>query len=65
MLRPYVKLFVERVVAGKLQALDLGETPSATYENPVYNSRFQFNVANDSDIILLRVIDSQIMGTSM
>lgn len=39
-LRPYIKLTLERPLNGRIQAIDIGETPNQTFENPVYNRRF-------------------------
>lgn len=58
MVRPYIKLTLERPVDNQMLTLDIGETPSQTYENPVYNKRFQFDVENDSDTIRVQVVDS-------
>ena len=46
-------------------SIDIGETPSQTYENPVYNKRFQFNVNSDNDTVRVQVVDSQVMGTTI
>ena len=47
MLRPYIKLSLERPSENRLVTLNIGETTSQTYENPVYNKRFQFDVLSD------------------
>lgn len=51
MLRPYIKLTLERPVENRMVYLDIGETISQTFENPVYNKRFQFEVLSDADTI--------------
>ena len=60
MLRPYIKLQLERPMAhdGRIVSENIGETPSQTYENPVYNKRFQFPVAGDADLVRIMVVDA-------
>ena len=43
--------------------VDLGQTEAQVYENPVYNSRFQFDVNDDNDKIVIQVIDSKAFST--
>ena len=38
------------------KAVQIGETQSQSYQNPVYNQRFQFN-AQQKDIIKIQVVD--------
>mmetsp|Transcript_13101 Transcript_13101/g.22111 ORF Transcript_13101/g.22111 Transcript_13101/m.22111 type:complete len:187 (+) Transcript_13101:465-1025(+) len=65
MLRPYVKLSLERPVNNRIVAMEIGESKSQTHENPVYNSRFQFDVENDQDTIKVEVVDSQLLSTQI
>lgn len=58
MLRPYIKLTLERPVDNRIMNIDIGETQSQTYENPVYNKRFQFEIFSDNDTVRIQVIDS-------
>lgn len=37
--------------------MDIGSTPSQTYENPVYNKRLQFNIESDNDVVRIQVLD--------
>lgn len=65
MLNPFIKLSIERPAAGRIVAIEIGETPKQTHENPVYNRRFQFNVQSDQDTIRVNVVDSQVLGKSI
>jgi hypothetical protein len=65
MLRPYIKLSIERPMENRIVTIPIGETTSQTYENPVYNKRFQFDVLSDQDTVRVQVIDSQVLGTSI
>jgi len=40
MTKPFIRIFVERPMENRLMTIPIGETPSQTYENPVYNKRF-------------------------
>ena len=59
MRNPFIKILLDRPSQGRVQTVDIGQTQPQTYENPVYNKRFQFNVENDSDTARLQIIDSQ------
>ena len=65
MVRPYIKVTMERPVDNRIITLPIGETHSQTSENPVYNKRFQFEVLSDNDTVRIQVIDSQVLGTSI
>lgn len=65
MVRPYIKLSMERPVDNRIITLPIGETQSQTSENPVYNKRFQFEILSDNDTVRIQVIDSQVLGTSI
>jgi hypothetical protein len=58
MLKPYIKLSLERPVDTRMATLDIGETQSQSAENPVYNKRFQFEILSDNDTVRIQVIDS-------
>ena len=62
MSKPFIKIQVERMVQGQVQIVDLGETQAQTYENTVYNRRFQFDVYDDNDKIVIQVIDSKMLS---
>lgn len=57
MTKPYIRLFLERPVGGRIVSIDIGSTPSQTYENPVYNKRLQFNIESDNDVVRIQVLD--------
>ena len=40
----------------------MGETDAQTYENTVYNKRFQFDVYDDNDKIVIKVIDEKMLS---
>jgi len=57
MLRPYIKLSIERPMENRIVTIPIGETTSQTYENPVYNKRLQFNIESDNDTVRIVVAD--------
>lgn len=57
MTKPFIKVFLERPVNGRIVSMDIGETPPQTYENPVYNKRLQFNIESDNDTVRIVVAD--------
>ena len=65
MVRPYIKVSMERPIDNRIVTLPIGETQSQTFENPVYNKRFQFEILSDNDTVRIQVIDSQVLGTSI
>lgn len=42
--------------------IDIGQTQVESRDSPVYNRRFQFEVASDDDIIRVTVMDPNIRG---
>jgi len=63
--RPFIKIFVERRIDGQPQIQDLGETQAQTYENTVYNRRFQFDVYDDNDKIVIQVADQKALSLTI
>jgi hypothetical protein len=51
MVKPYIRLSLERPVDNRMASLDIGETQSQSAENPVYNKRFQFEILSDNDTV--------------
>jgi hypothetical protein len=51
MVRPYIKVSMERPVDNRIVTFPIGETQSQTFENPVYNKRFQFEILSDNDTV--------------
>ena len=62
MRRPYIKLLYQSSNGGRT---DINTTQNASYENPVFNQRFQFEVHQDNDAVVVQLIDSTIMGQKL
>lgn len=62
MRRPYIKLLYQSANGGRT---DINNTQNASYENPVFNQRFQFDVHQDADSVVIQLIDSTIMGQKL
>lgn len=50
MARPYIKIIYVNETGAKIE---LGSTTSQTYENAVFNHRFQFKVNSDRDFVIV------------
>ena len=58
--KPYIRLTLLSGGPRQQQNEIIGQTESQTYENPVYNKRFQFNVNSEKDDrVLIEVLDEQ------
>jgi hypothetical protein len=60
-----IKLSLEKEAQGRKVQVEIGQTNSQTFENPVYNKRFQFNIGNDNDRVRIFAVDSGIRGKEL
>lgn len=56
---PYLKVLLQKTNFGREDFIEIGQTKAQTYENPVYNQRYQFEVGEDSQYVMIQVIDQQ------